>query len=277
MKKTLFIFVLMTIGFTNAQEIKSSKGEKYLPEAGDWAIGFNADGIFSYVGNSFNGNTGNNAPSVDYNKGNFGTFIGKKFLTDQKALRVIVNLVAGSNTVTQATTVLGPIVTQNLTNTSRQNIETTTSGFGLTAGLGKEWRKGKTRLQGFYGADLLVTLNSFSTKKIDSTEKTSVNSNIPVTTTVNITNIETIEKAGFVFGLGAQGFLGAEYFLFPKIAIGAQYTYGVNLLFGGRANTTVTTSITGSPTTSTAVDGAGSSNIGLSGVGISSINLTLHF
>ena len=277
MKKTLFIFVLMTIGFTNAQDIKSSKGEKYLPENNDWAIGFNADGIFRYVGNSLNGNTNNAAPSVTFNKGNFGTFIGKKFLADQRALRVIVNLEAGSNTVTQATKVVGPVVALNLTNTSRQNIESTTSGFGLTAGLGKEWRKGKTRLQGFYGADLLVTLNSFSTKKVDNTEITQVNSNIPVTTTVNITNIETVEKAGFVFGVGAQGFLGAEYFLFPKIAIGAQYTYGVNLLFGSRANTAVTTSITGAPTTSTSVDGAGSSNIGLTGVGISSINLTLHF
>ena len=266
----------MTIGFTNAQEIKSSKGEKYLPEANDWAIGFNADGIFSYVGNSFNGNTGNASPFVTYNNGNFGTFIGKKFLTDQKALRVIANLEAGSITNTNPTVTGTPSTNGTTTTTIKSSGEVSKSGFGLTAGLGKEWRKGKTRLQGFYGADILLTLRSFSTKTISTVEVTAVNT-APASTTVNTFTTDTVNKAGFIFGVGAQGFLGAEYFIFPKIAIGAQYTYGVNLFFNGRQNTTTTSTATGIPTTSTSDDGAGSSNIGLSGVGISSINLTLHF
>ena len=276
MKKTLFIFVLMTIGFTNAQEIKSSKGEKYLPEAGDWAIGFNADGIFSYVGNSFNGNTGNNAPSVGFNNGNTfpsGSFIGKKFLTDQKALRAIANLKIGSNTVTNAATT--PLSAPG--STIKRNFETTISGFDLVAGLGKEWRKGKTRLQGFYGADILISLKSLTTKTVQSDEITTIVPGPPVGTTLANENIEVVAKDGFIFGIGVQGFLGAEYFLFPKIAIGAQYTYGLNLNFGSRGNTTTTITKTGTPGSSVTADGAGTTDISLGGVGISSINLTLHF
>ena len=63
-------------------------------------------------------------------------------------------------------------------------------------GYGKEWRKGSTRLQGFYGVDGLVGFGSPAKKNTS-------------------------------FLIGAQGFAGAEYFVFPKVALGAQYSYGV--------------------------------------------------
>ena len=79
MKKIILsVVAIMAFGFANAQDLKSKKGENYLPEAGDWAISFNADGIFEYVGNSFNGNLGNSAPDVDFVRAN--TFGGKKFI-----------------------------------------------------------------------------------------------------------------------------------------------------------------------------------------------------
>ena len=68
---------VFALSFANAQDLKSSKGENYLPEAGDWAIGFNADGLFHYVGNAFNQAGNNAAPSVDFQQA--GTFVGKKF------------------------------------------------------------------------------------------------------------------------------------------------------------------------------------------------------
>ena len=76
----------------------------------------------------------------------------------------------------------------------------------MTVGYGKEWRKGTTRLQGFYGADALVGFTAPAKKE-------------------------------FGFGLGVQGFAGVEYFIFPKVALGAQYTYGVGLLFTNNGNT----------------------------------------
>ena len=37
---------VFAFSFANAQDLKSSKGENYLPEAGDWSISFNADNLF---------------------------------------------------------------------------------------------------------------------------------------------------------------------------------------------------------------------------------------
>lgn len=228
MKKVALLFsaVALMTASASAQELKSKKGENFLPEKGDWSIGFNADGIFSYIGNAFNGTAGNEAPTVDYQ--NLGTFVGKRFTSDKTADRYMANL--GIN--------------------SDKTGDNTASGFDLTVGYGKEWRKGKTRLQGFYGADAMINVNSSSTKTVVGTTTTTV-------------------KSGLGFGVGAQGFIGAEYFIFPKISMGAQYTYGLMLAVDGKS----TTSVTGSPD----VEGPSSSSFNLGGVGVMSINVNLHF
>jgi hypothetical protein len=228
MKKIAMIFsaVAMMTASASAQELKSKKGENFLPEKGDWSIGFNADGIFSYIGNAFNGTAGNEAPTLDYQK--LGTFVGKRFTSDKTADRYMANL--GFN--------------------SDKTGDNTASGFDLTLGYGKEWRKGKTRLQGFYGADAMINVNSSSTKTVVGATTTTV-------------------KSGLGFGVGAQGFIGAEYFIFPKISMGAQYTYGLMLGVDGKS----TTSVTGSPD----VEGPASTNFNLGGVGVMSINVNLHF
>lgn len=246
MKKVLLTAVaVFSLTFVNAQELKSKKGEAYLPAAGDWAISFNADGIFEYAGNAFNGNTGNNAPFVDYVTNN--AFVGKKFITDKTAYRVVANLGFGSNT--------------NEFPSGSNTAEFKNSGFDLTAGLGKEWRRGSTRLQGFYGADALINVSS------------STNEQTFTDTTTGTFQNSTEFKSGLGLGLGVQGFLGAEYFIFPKFAIGAQYTYRVGVDIQGKSETT--TRVGTAPATT--VEGGNSSNFGIGNVGITSINLTLHF
>jgi len=252
MKKIILtVATIFAIGAVNAQDLKSKKGENYLPETGDWAISFNADGIFEYVGNSLNGNTNNNAPTVDFIRNN--AFVGKKFISEKSAYRVVANLGFGSSTDTQPNFVSGTTV------------ETKASGFDLAAGLGKEWRKGNTRLQGFYGADALITVNS-TTNEVTENDTTTG------------TFVQSSEfKSGLGLGLGVQGFLGAEYFIFPKFAIGAQYSWGVQFEIDGEGEQTVTNSSTGNPTTTVTTNLGKGSGFKIGGVGVSSINLTLHF
>ena len=146
MKKIILtVAAVFAMSFANAQDLKSKKGENYLPQSGDWAISFNADGIFEFAGNAFNGNTNNNAPSVDYVRNN--AFVGKKFISDKSAYRVVANLGFESGTDNNPQ--------------GNNNEEVKSSGFDLAAGLGKEWRRGSTRLQGFYGADVLLTVSWF--------------------------------------------------------------------------------------------------------------------
>ena len=252
MKKVLLTAAaVLSLTFVNAQDLKSKKGEAYLPVARDWAVSFNADGIFRYAGNALNGNTNNAAPSVGFATGSNNSFVGKKFITDKTAYRVVANLGFGSNTTNAAGT--GANVGYNL--------ETKTSSFDLTAGLGKEWRKGSTRLQGFYGADALVNIKSGSTEISYTDDATGVFDG------------SEKNKTGLGLGLGVQGFLGAEYFIFPKFAIGAQYTYRVGFDVQGKSETTY--SPVGAPATT--IEGGKSSNFGFGNVGITSINLTLHF
>jgi hypothetical protein len=229
MKKLTLILALVatTIG-ASAQELKSSKGENYLPEAGDWALGFNANSVFEYVGRAFT--SANNAPTLSSQVD--GSFVGKKFTSATEAYRVVANLRAGSEKSTVGAT------------------ETTNSGFGLRAGLGKEWRRGKTRLQGFYGADASVFFSTGSVK----------------TVTGAITRTVT---PGLELGLGVNGFVGAEYFIFPKMSLGAQFNYGLNLAVTGKQKV--------EETGQTTIESGGGSSLGLAGVGVTSINLNLHF
>lgn len=220
------IGVLLTTVTVIGQDLKSKKGEPYLPEKGDWSIGFNADGVFTYLGNAFNGNTNNGNPSLGFQSP--GTFIGKKFVSAKTAYRATANLAVGSSTVG----------------------DNSNSGFDLTFGLGKEWRKGKTRLQGFYGADALLLVKSSTTKTVAGAVTTEINSGIGA-------------------GVGFQGFMGAEYFILPKISMGAQYTYGLRVFSQSPSKKTVTGQ--------QVIEGAQSLSWGLTGVGIASINVNFHF
>ena len=193
MKKIILSLVaVFAFGAVSAQNLVSSKGEPYLPKQGDWSIGFNAGNALHFIGNAFNGNTDNSSANLfkaNENLLNFDSgvisstnsinLVGKKFDTDNTATRYTASF--------------------NF-NFEKQKDVDGTSSFGLVAGYGKEWRKGTTRLQGYYGADALVGFTVPGEKQ-------------------------------FGFGVGAQGFVGVEYFIFPKVALGAQYTYGVSIVY----------------------------------------------
>lgn len=236
MKKVLLTAAaVLSLTFVNAQDLKSKKGEAYLPVAGDWAISFNANGIFEYAGNAFNGKTDNAAPTVTNVTEN--TFVGKKFITDKSAYRVVANLGFGSNNEASGT-VAGYTFGAYKAST-----------IAVTAGVGKEWRRGSTRLQGFYGADALLGFSSTKWK-----EDKAPNQTYNVGTSIN---------------LGVTGFIGAEYFIFPKMSVGAQYNYGLQIKSNGASKY----SVPGSPD----VNGESSTNFNLGNVTATSINLTLHF
>ncbi len=238
MKKAAILLVFIGyITTSQAQDIKSKKGENFLPEAGDWAIGFGTNDIFRYLGNSFNGNVNNGAPGLTYSEG--GNFVGKKFITDKKAIRVIGNFKYTTGKDERA---------EFDANDELEKLAIKGNLISLQIGLGKEWRKGKTKLQGFYGADVYVKSNF---------EKISY--------TVNDVYIGALKKSEA--GVGIKGFLGAEYFIFPKIALGAQYSYEAEAIYQSfKMDTTIEE-----------IQFEKSRGIKLGSIGISAINLTLHF
>lgn len=218
MKKILLSLATMfAFSVAQAQDLTSSKGEPYLPQQGDWSIGFNAGSALTYLGQAFNGSGANNGSSlfganenIGYINGGF-SFVGKKFVQDNQAVRYIANL--------------------NLNYNKVKDVDGTTS-FGITGGMGKEWRKGSTRLQGFYGVDGVVGIG------------------VPGKDLLN-------------FMIGAQGFAGAEYFIFPKVSLGAQYAYPVVISYSSSKN----------PDTSVFGFNIGSKD----GIGTASVLLSLYF
>jgi len=256
MKKSITL-VALVFGVTSAfaQDLTSKKGEPFLPEAGDWSIGIDANPFFNYMGNFFGKTANNVAPSFN-NYGLNQTIVGKYFNDASTAYRGILRLglrndkmkqdiakyeAPSTGAVAAISEISTPVFDQM--NSSTRN---------LALGVGIEKRKGKTRLQGFYGADLFIWGGSTREKykygnaltQIDDAT-TPFNENLDAGNAAgvtdfgsNITNTligyqqvsgarATKIKTGGVIGIGVRGFIGVEYFILPKISIGGEFGWGV--------------------------------------------------
>jgi hypothetical protein len=224
-RKALFVAALVGLGsFANAQttQVTNDKGFVVTPEAGDWAIGFNANPLFSYVGNAFNGSTGNTFNSQFLNYNSTKAIYGKMFKDENTAYRAQVRILAasGSQEVLTDTTSVGQSNPVYITDVVKQ------SGFGLVLGAGIEKRRGHNRLQGYYGGEFLITFGgtTANTKYEYSAELDTTNMNNGSA----VNNRPLSMKAGSTFGVGVRGFIGAEYFFAPKISVAAEYGWGIS-------------------------------------------------
>lgn len=262
----LLVAALITSGlFAQEQQgLTSKKGEPFLPETGDWAISIDASPFLKYFGNFIGGNGINAAPTFEFLKSQ--SITGKYFIDSQSAYRASVRLGLSSDA---STTKVASLTTAS---TQVDNKRTDTgSDIGLTAG--KEWRKGKTRLQGFYGAEAGINLGSSGTKYTYGNALSSTNT----------TSRTTEDKSGTTFDIGVRGFIGAEYFVLPKMAIGGEFGWGVGLSTTGEGERTTESWVSGAATKATTKTGGNSSFgfdtdhknsiFGPSGT----IRLTLHF
>ncbi len=249
MKKSI-LGVVLAFGVSGAfaQDLTSKKGEPILPEAGDWAISMSADPIFTFLGNAFNGTQDHAGPNTSF----LGqqTIIGKKFIDEKNAYRVIVRL--GFTSVNNKNLVIDDAQTGSTINfpdqQARVEDKRSQKNTHVALGLGKEMRRGKTRLQGYYGADALIWVSAASTKykygNVMSDANVASTTGSTQTTTPTSTNWTVInpdgsfgttaaasrpikQKDGLVFGIGVRAFIGAEYFLLPKISVGAEYGWGI--------------------------------------------------
>lgn len=198
--------------------LTSKKGIPILPQKGDWAIGIDARPFANF----FNSNS-----NVGFNFINDNTFFGKKFINNNTAYRARVRI--GFNQFNNEFYSMedGQIIPDpNVTVTDKQNINT----MDITVGFGIEKRKGYGRLQGFYGAEVFVTVetqnenytygNDFSMTNPNPTSH-NFGHNIP-----GAGGRYSYIEDGITFGGGIRGFLGVEYFFAPKISVGGEFGWG---------------------------------------------------
>ena len=225
MKKTSLV-VALALGVSSAfaQDLTSKKGELILPEAGDWGISVNATPFLNYIGNFIGGNGLNAAPTINFLSTN-QTIMGKYFVDAQTAYRAGVRIGFGS--ASTAVKVPVPVVVpvtfvDDVTKVSGSNI-------GLTAGWEK--RRGKTRLQGFYGGEAGISLGTGKTVTTYGNALSADNTNGGLARTKE-------DKLGSTFGFGLRGFIGAEYFILPKMSIGGEFGWGLAFTNTGEGETT---------------------------------------
>jgi hypothetical protein len=294
MKKSIAL-VAMAFGVTSAfaQDLTSKKGEPFLPEAGDYAIAIDATPFFSYAKSFIGAGTGASAPTFDFATNNMSIW-GKYFKDANTAYRVGVRLGFGNTKNTNKvdmlytnasapTTVTFPTEHAQVDNTWKQG----KTNIGITVGIEK--RKGKTRLQGFYGAEAGISFSSTKDKYTYGNALTAATGTVTGIYTngadaftgqgnVGSPSIDgmtggtqarmTEMKSGANIGFGVRGFVGAEYFMFPKISIGGEFGWGLGLNIKGKSKTTwesngQSTGATDESTGSVTINGSKSSSFGI--------------
>lgn len=265
MKKSTLFVAALALGMTTAfaQDLTSKKGEPILPEAGDYAIGVDATPFLSYFGNMLNGSTGNNGFGWNFTNPNM-MITGKMFTSETMAYRAAIRIGFGSSKWTN------PVVDDASTSTppamKSDEMKTSYNFIGLGGGL--EWRRGKGRLQGYWGGMLLFGFgggktsytygNSFSTS--DNTPTTTIDFTTGATSNVSFRTTEM--KQGSMMMVGLRGFAGAEFFVLPKVSIGGEFGWGLSFNSTGAGSTTVE-AWNGTGTTSTTSDTGKSSSFGI--------------
>lgn len=241
MKKLFLIFAVCAFSLTTfAQDdaMKTKKGFVILPEAGDYVLGFDAVPVLDYASNvaDIMGSAAV-AKHPGYVTGMNNIIVGKYFVTDKKAYRVRF----GINTTKTTTKTFGdnPLFPSKVGTVDAENILISTTKTGnakyfLAAGL--ELRRGHNRLQGFYGGEFLfgyATTNTTNKYEIEY-NKSNIDSTNAGSTNLS-RNLST--KSGGAITIGLRGFTGVEYFVLPKISIGAEFGWGLGVTTTPRGKT----------------------------------------
>lgn len=267
MKKITFLlstilFVALTV---NAQEeLKNKQGIPILPAAGDYAIGIDASPIFNFFGNFIKINSG--APFADPSSMNFvngnNAIFAKYFIDANTAYRANIRIGLTSTTDKEYVIQDGqsdPLVTvEDKAKYGNTNV---------ILGLGMEKRRGNSRLQGFYGAEVQLMFAGSSKKYTYGNAFSSSNTN-PTMTNFNVSDPNVLggsvriikAKSGSTIGIGARAFVGVEYFVAPKISIGGEFGWGLSISSQGDGKRTTESwdfANSSVKTTETKIGGAG--------------------
>ncbi len=244
MKRILSIIVitLITISFSFGQSdsiMRNKNGFPILPAKGDVAVGMSMSPFFHYFGNFFHGNNTTGPLNAQFLTNSFqpGALFFKYFYTNNMAFRASFEF--SSNTTTNSFYVQddAAVLIDPLSNAKVTDIQYD-KNRSYVFGLGIEKRRGSTRLQGVYGADVLI---SYQNNKQEYKYGNPMSAANPLPTTHNFgTNIYNGGRVlhdhnGEQYGIGANVFVGVEYFVLPKISIGAEVAYGFMLTKTGQA------------------------------------------
>jgi hypothetical protein len=224
MKKIFMVAALAATSIVAAQA-----QSEFKPKAGDVTtdVSLFANGLFSNPTALYKGNVASGVSSDKFDLSTVGVLKGRYFFQDDLALRLSLGLSS-------------PSVKSTLeeTNHSLENkYRATTLYFGL--GVEKHFA-GTDRLSPYVGAELHV--GSYTTN-------TESNDTRTVGTIVTKTNQQIKSAPGFTFGGGL--FMGADYYIAPKVFLGLEAGLNIDAHSLGKTTNITTINVTGQPTQTT--------------------------
>ena len=235
-KITAFLMLsVLPLGVLTAQDEKD-----YLPKAGDLAIGIDMQPVYSFFGNLANNTAGNGLGQFG-GEDPFGmtgvSILGKYMLDNTTALRANIginkNVVKDcSYSIDDNELFLNPYSEAKVTDCAKFNNSL------LSAAVGIEFRKGKNRIQGFLGADVVFGLQkehyTFSygnaLSDVNQVPSRTAYNNVPggFPNAPNITavgywvNTYATESYLSTILAGVAGRVGVEYFVVPQLSFGGE-------------------------------------------------------
>lgn len=242
MNKIKFIILTLSAALINmssyAQDIEK---KEFLPKKGEYSIGINADPLFNFVGNLFNGTVSQNigeiggsvlAPSNNRTYFPNVSIMGKYMITDNFAARVNIGFII--NSATDATyslddnaAMLDPLSQAKVKDIMKE------SRNGGSISLGLEYRIGTKKIQGVFGGNIMYAYSSSSQAFTYGNAITPENQKPSITTKPNwnndyvplpgISNARSTKHSATGFhSVGFVGSIGIEWFVAPKISLGAE-------------------------------------------------------
>ncbi len=234
MKKQLSIILLLFLYIgVNGQDADSNKvlvtnknGKELLPKAGDFSLGLSANPFLEYLGGFMGGNSPV-APKID---GYDGSIYGKYFLEDNFAVRLKLDLNIGKE-VDEADVQDDKLIALDPLNKNiKQTDKHIYSDNIVNVSLGAEWRRGRSRVQGYYGGEVTLGTAWETSKYVYGNEITLANQT-PSITDFGGSNSNTSPEDGYRLlkesnsycNLGLGGFVGVEYFFTQLVSIGCEF------------------------------------------------------
>lgn len=247
MRKVTFLFLslALTAVIVNAQDLTNKKGFTILPEAGDFALGFDAVPFFDFMLNAADimTNAGQTAQHPGYVSGFSSVIVGKYFLEDDLAIRAKI----GINSVSTKDVLYFKNPVDMFTNPTDPDswgeVSDVTKGHDtwvlLSGGL--EFRRGHNRLQGFYGGEVLL---GFASERSTYEYAVAIDADAIANGYTNgdgtpLSPRFLSDKQSTEIGFGIRGFVGVEYFFAPKISVGAEFGWGFGVIAEGRSKVEV--------------------------------------
>lgn len=262
----------------DAEVLTSKKGVPILPTTDAWGLSIGGNNVIDFIG-SVPGGFGSSANSFNFVNG--GQQIRVKMFKDAStAYRAGININYSSTSDVQYIGQAGAAAPTAPAQAAQVEDKMTSSSMEVELMAGIEMRRGKGRVQGYYGGQASLRFGGGNTDKYtygngfdgtnnadlgDNTLQTDFGGNLAAGQ-YRVTKNST--SGGF--GIGAAAFVGVEYFFAPQMSIGGEFTWGLSVDLGaGKQTEEREYSSTGSAVTETyeLAKASGSFNIGTDNLG----------